>query len=111
MFYKSKVKMLQNDTPLIKFPVIPLRYTCCADCSKGDYDANKDMVWCSKYGHWYTGSDGCNNGPDEAGNSTGYTNCGNCVAGGYDASKGMVWCGKYRHWYDTSDGCNSGYSR
>ena len=48
-----------------KLPEGYMRWTCCAECSAGDYDVSKEMVWCGKFQHWYNGSDGCSVGPDD----------------------------------------------
>lgn len=58
----SAITQLGNECPIL--PEGIMRWTCCAECNAGDYDAKKDMVWCGKYRHWYNGSDGCSNGPN-----------------------------------------------
>lgn len=40
------------------------RYTCCAECSAGDYDSKREQVYCGKYRRYFDRSDGCSNGPD-----------------------------------------------
>ena len=56
--------LMSKNISTVKLPTGKMRYTCCAECPAGDYDARKDMVWCGKFGHWYKGSDGCSQGPN-----------------------------------------------
>ena len=48
----------------LEFPACPMRWTCCAECPSGDYDDNKEQVWCGHFRRWFDGSDGCSQGPN-----------------------------------------------
>lgn len=62
---KNTIPCKNADSKEVLFPEESLRYTCCAECPcSGDYDERDHTIYCGKFGHRYSSSDGCSQGPN-----------------------------------------------